>query len=349
MKSYKLTRSFFTLLLIMSSNCGISTIDNREKLYHSLDLFRSETFDTDPFFNTHFLSHYDLVARILIKEEGFEEIFFKSADGIQLNGLFRKIPNAPYSMVFCAGFYPGRKEGLASFIKLIPKNTNILFFDARGHGKSEGRFLTNLHNYGVDEYKDIIGALQFLKKETSIPIFIHGICAGAFHAANALSHIDCQEYNILGFIFDSGLPSLLTACYVPEKHFKEKIIPGLFLALYSNDTKLEVKERYVCKLCCSITSLTLKMITSFIKPYLEKNHEQINLTHKISNIKCPILYIHAYDDTYAPITSVVSLSENTLQKTCWWVNSSEHALNHIKHKNDYQRKLDAFLSTSIHA
>ena len=265
-----------------------------------------------------------------------------------MNGLLRKNPDAPYSIIFCAGFYPGRKEGLATFIKMLPENINILFFDARGHGKSEGRFFTNIYNYGIDEYKDIIGAIQFLQSETSNkPLFIHGICAGAFHATHALSRIDTTHYHIKGFIFDSGLESLLNACTVPEKHFREKVIPNLLQKIYTNDSKKEIKERYICKLLSSLTCVALRAVTTLVKPYLEKREHAMTLGNHLNKIVCPILFIHSYDDTYCPIQCIKDLTEKASTKMSWWLNQSEHALNHIKHKDEYQKQLNIFIANTI--
>lgn len=312
------------------------------------DPLKADIIESELFFNTQFLTKYDLVAQTLINKENFQEVFFQSSDGLQLNGLFRKKADAPYSIIFCAGFYPGRKEGLASFVKLVPENINILFFDARGHGKSEGRFFTNISNYGIDEYKDIIGAIQFMHKETANkPLFIHGICAGAFHATHALARIDTTHYQIKGFIFDSGLESLLNACTVPEKHFREKVIPSLLQKIYTSDSKKKVKERYLCKLLSSLTCTTIRIVTTLVKPSLEKREHTMALGNHLNKITCPIFFIHSYDDSYCPIQCIKDLTENASSKMCWWLNQSEHALNHIKHKDEYQKQLNIFIANTI--
>ena len=138
-------KQIYILLLIMFTNCGISTIDHiNTTLNNVLNHIKTNSVESELFFGTQFLTKYDLVAQTLIETENFSEVYFYSLDGIKLHGLLRKKPDAPYSIIFCAGFYPGRKEGLATFIKLVPENINILFFDARGHGSSEGRIF---HQY----------------------------------------------------------------------------------------------------------------------------------------------------------------------------------------------------------
>ena len=208
-------------------------------------------------------------------------------------------------------------------------------------------FFTNIFNYGIDEYKDIIGAIQFLQKETSNkPLFIHGICAGAFHATHALSRIDTTQYQIKGFIFDSGLESLFNACHVPEKHFREKIIPNLVQKIYSSDSKKEVKERYLCKLFSLLTCTTIRVLTTLVKPLPEKREHSMALDNHLNKISCPIFFIHSYDDSYCPIQSIKELTEKASSKTCWWIHQSEHATHHLKHKDEYIQKLNQFLVTT---
>ena len=295
------------------------------------------------FFDTTFLSNYSVINKILQEEENFKEVWFYSTDGIKLNGLFGYNPNAPYTIIFCAGFYPGRKEGLASFIKMVPPECNILFFDARGHGNSYGSFFSSIYRYGKNEYKDILGAIQFVYAQAPNPIFIHAICAGTYHAIQALSDEQISAYPIKGFICDSGLLSLVNSCHVPRIHFCQKIIPRFLLSWYKNDSKQEIKERYLCKILCGISHSFFTIATYIVKPFLKNNEETINLHETIKKISCPIFFIHSYDDTYAPIESIQKISECISQKTCWWLEKSEHALHHIKHRELYIQKLLDFI------
>ena len=338
------------LLLIIFVNCGTPSIDNASTpppAPISLDLLNPE-YSADPYFNTKFLSDYNTVTKTLIKHEGFEEVTFTTPDGIELNGLMRKKSNALYNIIFCAGFYPGRKEGLASFIKIVPENTNLLFFDARGHGKSHGKFLSTIYRYGIDEHKDVLGALACIKQHNNQPIIVHGICAGALHAAHALSTPAAQDYNIKGLVFDSGLDSPLNATSIPTKHFSEKIIPRFCLQMYSKDTMSSVKERYLCKITSSITRFFFNIIIATLKPILERKRDIVNISNKMEKIKCPVLYIHSDDDNYSPIDTVKSLYEKTTHKENWWIHDkSEHALHHLKHTTQYKTVLNKFLSERI--
>ncbi len=340
-------RQLVVLIITFFICCGDSPIDQVPTQNYT-DRILPERVNNNLFFNTQFLGQYEQVANTLISQKGFQEVYFLSSDNVCLNGLWRQSTDSPYTIIFCAGFYPGRKEGLASFVEIAPPDCNILFFDARGHGKSNGRFFSNIHNYGIDEYKDIIGAVEFVKKETNGPIFIHGICAGAFNAAHALAQISAQEYRVKGLIFDSGIISIPEACHVPEKYFCQKIIPTMLMNFFPKDTKETIKERFLYKVLAFTTGTLMNLATILIKPLLQSNESQTKLTaDHLNKIQCPIFFIHSNDDSYCPLQNIQDLTEKVPCKTCWWINQSEHALNHIKHKNEYQKQLNMFLSSML--
>jgi pimeloyl-ACP methyl ester carboxylesterase len=300
------------------------------------------------FFNTQFLVQYDKVEQALIIEEGFEKVDFKSTDGLTLKGLYKKVEGAPYTMIFAAGFYPGRKEGLATYTKMLKDNPNILLYDARGHGKSDGRLFSNLANYGVDEYKDVIGALECAQKQNpNGEIKFFGTCAGAFHVARALGQIDCKKEKVTGFVYDSGYVTMLDIKPVPGMHFKEKVIPALLKSwIYKKDTKEQIKQRFLCKGITAVSNFLFSTFVKLITKRYELREKTMNLTNSIKKITCPIFYVHSHDDSYSPIESVKKLAEQTENKQCWWIEKpSEHATHHLKHTEQYKQKLADFLST----
>jgi len=148
----------------------------------------------DPFFDTRILGDPKKMAAIL-KEHGFQEGNLTTSDKLSINYLYLERPDATHNVVCAAGWSPGRKEGMSTFYRLLSDKCNIMLFDARGHGTSEGSKLpfnwrTLSFEYGLNEYHDMIGVLQFLRDTTHKPTFIHGICAGAFNGAHALASPD---------------------------------------------------------------------------------------------------------------------------------------------------------------
>lgn len=286
--------------------------------------FAQEVSVTDKYFNTQYLANYDQVARDLIAQEQFNPITFPAQDGTQLCGLVRINQDAPYSIICCAGFLPGRKEGLATLIRLLDPKANILFFDARGHGNSKGRFFFNLHNYGLNEYKDIAGALEYIKHQApGSPIFLHGMCAGAYHAANALLAIPNDDH-IKGLIFDSGFTNPLESTHIPGRYCKDKIAPALCAKLYQ-EPKEKAKHRFFSKFLGLCATSFFRILGWCLYPFCPKK-EKLDLALKAreKSFGYPVLFIHAEQDSLAKIDTVKQFAQLVDQRDEWWIPAPAH-------------------------
>ena len=337
-------RSVYLLVIILGSCLATSALAQESICY---DLSFEHLWNNSPYFNTTFLSYPQLVAKTLTAQEGFKTVHFSTPDGIQLNGLFRQCPDARYTAICCAGFYPGRKETLAPLMLMHPTNCNLLFFDARGHGTSQGKFLTNLHRYGMWEYNDLVGAITFIHENTDAPIILHGICAGAFHAARALIELTMQgsadQYRIKGLIFDSGFGSLASSLHVPHIHLEQKMLPIWIALWYSQDKPEQIKQRYLYRMARYVTTGTMRLLAFVLNPFVKRDDEQTNIWTRIGLIKCPILFIHARNDSYTPFEQALQLAHEAQYPQVWWLDDSEHAVNHLKHKQAYKEHTLAFI------
>ena len=317
-------------------------------LFWSLQSSSAPAWEDSPYFDTTFLSNYDQV-RSSLCTDGFKEVCITTEDGFNLNGLLLERPEATSSVIVCCGFYPGRKEGMATLYKILPDTCNILFFDSRGHGTSEGPFWSALYRYGKNEYRDVLGAIEFMHERADKPIIIHGICAGSFHAARALIHLDRKKlrthYKVQGLIFDSGLSSILESADIPRKHFQLKIVPALLKTyLYKKDTKQKVRERYLYHATWFMVARLMSTIEFCVKPFLRSQETETKLYDKIETITCPIFYIHAQNDTYSSYESIIALAQKTQHAQSWWIPASEHAENHLKHKHEYRIRVCDFIA-----
>lgn len=330
-------RILFALFAAAAVNCAAQT--------------ELKPFDDSPLFDTQFLLKYDEVTELL-KAQGFKEGFFDSPDDHKINYLLLERPEAEYTVILCAGWIPGRKEGIATFYALLPENCNILFFDARGHGKSDGLLLIRTWIYGQHEYKDILGALNFVRARTDKPIIIYGVCAGTFHAAHALLHLikeeKIEEYCIKGFVFDSGWASLLTVSWsVPTAKANESLAHA-WANLYGKKWK-EVLSTIPYRVTSYLLTklLAIVHIVGFFVPFAiqEKN---TNLFDKIELLPIPIFYIHSHDDNYAPIAHAKYLAKKSQKAQTWWIQEpSKHACHCLKYKHAYREKLHKFLDECL--
>lgn len=327
------TKKFYCILLLLIASYAHGAADSLDQLYE-----------------TSLLKNCAATRKKLIKE-GFEKITFATPDGLTLSGLFLERPNARCNVVVCAGWYPGKKEGMATFYALLPKDCNILFFDARGHGESEGPLLWQLWRYGINEPKDIIGAITYLNKNNSLPIFIVGVCSGAFNAAHALIALEKNDKgmssNVKGLVFDSGWGSVSDIIRTAPAAGIEKRLMSLFASWYKIKKKL-LRTGYFYSII-TLFSRYSGFIGSIIckKLFTQRYETTTTLFNKMHHITTPILFIHSHDDTYADMHDVVKLSTCTPHKQCWWIEQSFHAKHHLIHKEMYKEKLAAFIDACL--
>jgi uncharacterized protein len=134
-----------------------------------------------------------------------EEITFHASDGVLLSGwLVKGAPRAPV-IIMCHDLGGSRSALLSSAVSLNRAGYALLLFDFRGHGLSggSGGYL------GVDEKKDILGAVDFLKsrKDTDADrLGLWGIGMGAY--AGGLAALDSPE--IVALALDSLYPTVGT-------------------------------------------------------------------------------------------------------------------------------------------
>jgi pimeloyl-ACP methyl ester carboxylesterase len=303
----------------------------------------------EQFYTTSFLKN-DTAVRVSLKEQGFAEVKFKTPDNLTLHGLFLSRPHATCNIIVCAGWFPGKKEGMATFYDLLPNDCNILFFDARGHGKSDGPLLWKLWEYGIHEYKDILGAISYFNNTNTLPIVIIGMCSGAFNAAHALIDLEknskATACRVKGLVFDSGWGSVTEIARTAPPAGIEKRLIYLLKKIYAN--KHEIKQSYIFKLCsfltCASYTISYHLCTKYITAYYE---QMTTLFDKIHHITTPIFFIHSRDDTYAIKNDAIRLSRLASRSTCWWIKESFHAKHHLIHKKLYKEKLTAFINTAL--
>jgi pimeloyl-ACP methyl ester carboxylesterase len=285
-----------------------------------------------------------------LKQHGFVEVSFKTSDNIVLRGLFLSRPNATCNVILSAGWRPGKKEGLATFYDILPDYCNILFFDTRGHGESEGPLFWKLWRYGVDEYKDTVAAVSWTNKNNALPIIIYGACSGAFNAAHAAIHLEKNNNqlpsNVKGLVFDSGWGSVMDASNTAVFANAEEGIAAILKHFYK--TKELVQQSLLFRLSTNCArSICTTAHSLLIKPIIRQYEPITNLFNKIGHLNLPTFFIHSYDDRHVDIHNVIKLSELTHHKKCWWIRQSYHTQHHLIHREAYKEKLTAFINEVI--
>ncbi|KKP35332.1 MAG: hypothetical protein UR26_C0006G0016 [candidate division TM6 bacterium GW2011_GWF2_32_72] len=285
-----------------------------------------------------------------------------------LKGLIQINPNNKKIIICAGGFLPGNKEGLAVLRRHFPEDHDMLLFDFRHRGESGGKlmeplfkikkisgFISNtmslanpinwcyrtgaikdaqniidhIGNYGVEEYKDVLGAINYVnifypKKE----IILFGLCSGAFHSVHALLHLSEKEMsncNIKGAIFDSLWGNIEET------------------GIHAAQAELLNKGFISTSLYYSLQFLNW----SIVHEKLEKNKSTTSLFGKMQKLNnFPMLIMHCVEDTYTPIDQIKQLLseiEDQSNITFWEITNSRHPYNQFKQKYEYVKHVRKFL------
>jgi uncharacterized protein len=116
-------------------------------------------------------------------------LVFHAADGPLLRGDFWAQPHPAPTVIICHGYRVSRAQLRPVAAIEYQYGCNVLFFDFRGHGESEGQMTSG----GVAEVRDLRAAiaLAVAQPETIAgQIIIHGFSMGAAVALLALPHPD---------------------------------------------------------------------------------------------------------------------------------------------------------------
>jgi fermentation-respiration switch protein FrsA (DUF1100 family) len=137
-----------------------------------------------------------------------EEVTFPSVgDSIRLSGWFLPTQTAPApAIILCHGIWTGRRECLPLALRFQAAGYNVLTFDFRAHGLSEGRFTSVGHH----ETNDVLGAVAYAKSRQEVDpqrIAVIGFSMGA--AATIQAAARCQDIAVV--VADSSYASFVDA------------------------------------------------------------------------------------------------------------------------------------------
>lgn len=105
----------------------------------------------------------------------YEEASFLTEDGLTLRGWFIPAPvPARGTILFCHG-HSGSMDGDLGYVPALHQHGyNVLMFDFRAHGRSEGRHVS----MGFHERKDVLAAVRFLESKGIHEVGLLGFSMG---------------------------------------------------------------------------------------------------------------------------------------------------------------------------
>ena len=237
----------------------------------------------------------------------YEEVNFKSADGVKLSGWF--IPNnKTKSAIIVMHGYPADKANLLGVAEFLAKDFNVFLFDFRSFGKSDGKYTTA----GYLERKDLLGALNYLEREKNLTkIGLYGFSLGGAVA------LMTNHKNVKAIVADSA--------YAELSHMVEHMYGIFFVFKYP--------LAYLTKLYGLL--------------FLGINIDDVNPVDNIKNVEVPILIIHAKNDSQIPVNEAQSLHEANKKSELWIVENADHGMAHFANSKEYEQKVSEFFRENV--
>ncbi len=132
----------------------------------------------------------------------FEEVAFKASDGVSLRGVWISASGSERAVVILHGHGGSMDCDIQRAPFFHKAGFNVLLFDFRAHGRSEGRLAT----FGYLERQDVVGAVEFLKLRGMKRMGLLGFSYGGM--ASMLAAPICPDINA---VVSDGGPARLRA------------------------------------------------------------------------------------------------------------------------------------------
>lgn len=138
-----------------------------------------------------------------------EDVHLLTEDGFNLYGEYYDFGGDKTVIIM-----PGRPETLVYSLFYAESyrkaNVNVMVFDPRAHGLSDGKY----HGCGYMEKYDIFAACQWLMQSKGIKkMILHGICVGSSACAMAASDPD-RPSNIIGLVTDGAYSTFYDTLWI---------------------------------------------------------------------------------------------------------------------------------------
>ena len=247
----------------------------------------------------------------------FEDVTIPSFDSTRLYGWWMSAGRRAPTVVILHGVKKNRTDVLRAALVLRRAGFNVLLFDGRGHGDSEGLYVT----YGYYERRDVESAIDWLVKQKKITRNRVGLAGESMGAAIALQ---VAAYNpwIRAVWADSPFASLRL---ITEEFVRRATrLPGAVL---------------------NPVLWTAIQVANYRGKFDVHSVDPLALA---ARIKCPVFLVHGTADQI--IATAHSKSIHAAlggEKEIWFVEGARHArsIRYVKH--DYSERLTRFFKQRL--
>lgn len=237
----------------------------------------------------------------------FEEVSFITADGLKLRGWhIPSVRPTDKTLVLLHG-YPADKGDILPALAFLHQDFNLLLFDFRYLGASEGSYSTA----GAREVDDLLAAIQFLKARGTREVGVWGFSMG-------------------------GAVALMALAKAPE------IKAVIAESSYANLAQMALELFKIPLVNYPIAYL----IRLWAKLFLGIDLKNVSPVEGVRNAAIPILLIHSSDDAVIPFSHAQSLRDaltNNPRAEFWFHEGFAHG----QLNPDYQTKVKDFFNRNL--
>jgi uncharacterized protein len=237
----------------------------------------------------------------------YDDVSFKTTDGLTLRGWYiPSLTKATKTLILLHG-YPADKGDILPVLAFLHQDFNLLLFDFRYLGKSEGSYSTA----GAKEVEDLLAAIRYLKSRGIREVGVWGFSMGGAVALMAIE----KAPEIRAVISESSYASLA------QMAFQLFRIPVLNYPI-------------------------AYLIGFWAKLFLGIDLRDVSPAEKVRNSKIPILLIHSSADAVIPFSHARSLQEALAKNSraeSWFNDGFAHGQLAV----DYRLRVRDFFSRNL--
>ncbi len=236
----------------------------------------------------------------------YENISFTTEDGIEIAGWW--VPGKETNKTVILGHgYPFDKGNILQATSWLSPDYNLLYYDHRSFGESQGWFTTA----GARERLDVEAGIEHAVERTEEPIILYGF------SLSGASMLLANKSDVNGMIIDSAYATLQD---IIERNY-------FFLGPF----KLPFVE--LAKL--------------YGKIFFGINTDSVRPVDEIRGLDIPVFLIHGSDDKQIPVDNTKRLykAANKNSTKLWIVEGASHGRTISKNKEEYQSRIKEFIDS----
>jgi len=246
----------------------------------------------------------------------YVDVSFPSRDGLILRGWWLEGGDDNPIIAVVHGSEGNRAhpaERMLGIVKdLVSYGYNVLMFDMRGHGESDGKHISA----GYYERNDLLGAIDYIRQcSIESKIGVLGFSMGA--AASLMAAPESEEIDAV--VADSAYADIVSI--IESEFSKRSNLPKFFIPI----------------------------ILSIAKKIYEIDFTAIKPEEAVREIPVPVFIIHGEQDDTVPVQHAYRLKEASQNpdSKLWIVPEAQHANSYLVRPAEYKERVISFFDEAL--